>query len=113
MKTSFRAAQRCFLSQSCCRNSYGFDVDFAPVADVNTTPENIIIGPRAFSDEPETAGKMVQMYLKALQKQGVSGCLKHYPGHGDTKADTHLGYAVSHRTREELPPLRRCDSGGR
>jgi beta-N-acetylhexosaminidase len=81
---------------------YGFDIDLAPVADVNTNPENIIIGPRAFSDDPETAGKMVQIYLKALQKQGVSGCLKHFPGHGDTKADTHLGYAVSHKTREDL-----------
>ena len=81
---------------------YGFDVDFAPVADVNTNPENIIIGPRAFSDDPETAGKMVQIYLKALQKQGVTGCLKHFPGHGDTQADTHLGYAVSHKSREEL-----------
>jgi len=83
-------------------HKYGFDVDFAPVADVNTNPENIVIGPRAFSDDPETAGKMVQVYLKALQKQGVTGCLKHFPGHGDTKADTHLGYAVSYKSREEL-----------
>jgi len=83
-------------------HKYGFDIDFAPVADVNTNPENIIIGPRAFSDDPVEAGKMVQIYLKALQKHGVTGCLKHFPGHGDTQADTHLGYAVSHKNKEEL-----------
>lgn len=97
-----RAVKKAARSIGRYLHRYGFDVDFAPVADVNTNPENIIIGPRAFSDDPETAGKMVQIYLKALQKQGVSGCLKHFPGHGDTKADTHLGYAVSHKTREQL-----------
>lgn len=81
---------------------YGFDVDFAPVADVNTNPDNIVIGPRAFSDNPRVAAKMVVAYLKTLQKAGVTGCIKHFPGHGDTSADTHFGYAVSHKTREEL-----------
>lgn len=97
-----RAVKKAAKSIGRYLHKYGFDVDFAPVADVNTNPENIVIGPRAFSDDPETAGKMVQIYLKALQKQGVTGCLKHFPGHGDTKADTHLGYAVSYKTREEL-----------
>ncbi|MBO4340655.1 MAG: glycoside hydrolase [Bacteroidales bacterium] len=80
----------------------GFDVDFAPVADVNTNPKNVVIGPRAFSDNPVTAGEMVAVYLKALQNEGVTGCLKHFPGHGDTRNDTHLGYAVSNKSREEL-----------
>ena len=83
-------------------HGYGFDIDFAPVADVNTNPANIVIGPRAFSDSPRTAGRMVQTYLKSLQAQGVTGCIKHFPGHGDTSADTHFGYAVSHKTWEEL-----------
>ena len=85
---------------------YGFDIDFAPVADVNTNPANIVIGPRAFSNKPEEAAKMVAAYLKALQKQGVYGCIKHFPGHGDTSADTHYGYAVS---RKNLEQLRQCE----
>ena len=81
---------------------YGFDVDLAPVADVNTNPENIIIGARAFSDNPAIAAPMVAQYVKGLQAAGIVSCLKHFPGHGDTYADTHLGYAVSHKTWEEM-----------
>lgn len=81
---------------------YGFDVDFAPVADVNTNPQNIVIGNRAFSDKPEVAARMVRSYVKGLRKAGVHGCLKHFPGHGDTQADTHFGYAVSNKTWEEM-----------
>lgn len=81
---------------------YGFEIDFAPVADVNTNPENIIIGARAFSDNPAIAAPMVAQYVKGLQAAGIVSCLKHFPGHGDTYADTHLGYAVSHKTWEEM-----------
>lgn len=83
-------------------HGFGIDIDFAPVADVNTNPRNIVIGPRAFSDSPEEAADLVATYLKALQSQGVHGCLKHFPGHGDTSADTHFGYAVSNKTWEEM-----------
>lgn len=81
---------------------YGFEVNFAPVADVNTNPENIIIGTRAFSDKPEVAAPMVAQYVKGMADAGVVSCLKHFPGHGDTYADTHLGYAVSHKSWEEM-----------
>ena len=81
---------------------YGFDIDFAPVADVNTNPENIIIGPRAFSDKPEVAATMVTNYLQGLKDAGVTGCIKHFPGHGDTKADTHYGYASTQKTWSEM-----------
>ena len=53
---------------------YGFDIDFAPVADVNTNPENIVIGARAFSDDPEVAAPMVVNYLQGLKDAGVTGC---------------------------------------
>ena len=76
---------------------YGFDIDFAPVADVNTNPENIVIGPRAFSDDPETAADFVVSYLNGLDSANVIGTLKHFPGHGDTLADTHLGYAFTQK----------------
>ena len=81
---------------------YGFDIDFAPVADVNTNPENIVIGARAFSDNPQVAAPMVTNYLQGLKDAGVTGCIKHFPGHGDTKNDTHLGYAQSMKTWEEM-----------
>ena len=81
---------------------YGFDIDFAPVADVNTNPENIVIGARAFSDKPEIAAPMVTNYLQGLKDAGITGCIKHFPGHGDTKADTHFGYAQSLKTWEQM-----------
>ena len=81
---------------------YGFDIDFAPVADVNTNPENIVIGKRAFSDDPAVAAQMVVSYLQGLKDANVVGCIKHFPGHGDTKADTHYGYAQSLKTWNEM-----------
>ena len=81
---------------------YGFDIDFAPVADVNTNPENVIIGARAFSDDPAVAAPMVTNYLQGLKDAGVTGCIKHFPGHGDTKADTHFGYASTQKTWAEM-----------
>ena len=81
---------------------YGFDIDFAPVADVNTNPDNVIIGARAFSDDPQRAAPLVAAYVRGLQDAGVTACLKHFPGHGDTLADTHLGYAFTRKTWAEI-----------
>ncbi len=81
---------------------YGFDVDFAPVADVNTNPDNIVIGDRAFSDDPETAAPLVANYVKGLKDSGIIATLKHFPGHGDTHADTHFGYAATNKSWEEM-----------
>ena len=69
---------------------------------MNTNPENIVIGARAFSDDPQVAAPMVTAYLQGLKDAGVTGCIKHFPGHGDTKADTHYGYAQSLKTWEEM-----------
>ena len=81
---------------------YGFDVDFAPVADVNSNPDNPIIGTRSFSSNPDTVGIMVCSYIDGLKAQGIVGCIKHFPGHGDTKTDTHLGYAETQKTWDEM-----------
>lgn len=81
---------------------YGFDVDFAPVADVNSNPLNKVIGARAFSDNPQIAARMVVSYLNGLRSSGITGCIKHFPGHGDTKEDTHSGYAASRKTWDEM-----------
>lgn len=100
------AARHCGEAIGTYLKAYGFDIDFAPVADVNTNPENIIIGTRAFSDDPKVAAPMVAAYLEGLQAQGIAGCLKHFPGHGDTVADTHFGYAASYKSWEEIS---RCE----
>ena len=85
---------------------YGFDIDFAPVADVNTNPRNIIIGKRAFSDDPTQAAPMVCAFLQGLAEAGIAGCIKHFPGHGDTLSDTHLGYAF---TRKDWAEIAACE----
>ncbi|MCR4860160.1 MAG: glycoside hydrolase [Bacteroidales bacterium] len=81
---------------------YGLDIDFAPVADVNTNPRNIIIGARAFSDDPRKAAPMVAAFVRGLSDAGIAACLKHFPGHGDTLADTHLGHAFTRKDWEEI-----------
>ena len=81
---------------------YGFDIDFAPVADVNTNPDNIVIGTRAFSDNPAVAAPLVAAYVRGLAETGVHGCLKHCPGHGDTHTDTHFDVAASAKSWEEM-----------
>ena len=97
-----RNAYECGNTIGTYLHRYGFDIDFAPVADVNTNPENIVIGARAFSDDPQVAAPMVTNYLQGLKDAGVTGCIKHFPGHGDTKADTHFGYASTQKTWEEM-----------
>ncbi len=82
--------------------SVGFNVDFAPVADIVTNPYNTEIGSRAFSDDPEIAAKMVAKMVQGLQDGGTISCLKHFPGHGSTSADSHYGLSVSDRSLEEL-----------
>lgn len=81
---------------------YGFDIDFAPVADVNTNPDNPVIGTRAFSSDPNVAAPMVTSYLQGLKDAGIIGCIKHFPGHGDTSTDTHYGYAQTLKTWPEM-----------
>ena len=80
----------------------GFNIDFAPDADVLTNPENTSIGPRAFSSDPSVVAAMATEVAKGLQGRGVSAVSKHCPGHGDTAADSHSGEAVSNRTLEDL-----------
>ncbi len=83
-------------------SEYGIDVDFAPVADVNTNPDNPIIGVRAFGDDPQVAAEMVAAVIEGLHSQGIMSSVKHFPGHGDTKTDTHTGTAETLKTWEEI-----------
>ena len=83
-------------------SEYGFNLDFAPVADVNTNPSNPVIGSRAFSSKPDVAAQMVSAFADGLEENGIIATFKHFPGHGDTAEDSHSGLAVVHKTLEEL-----------
>lgn len=85
---------------------YGFNMDFAPVADVWTNPENTVIGTRAFSQDAGTAARMAGAMAQGLQAEGILPTFKHFPGHGDTAEDSHSGLAYTDRTLEEM---RQCE----
>ena len=80
----------------------GFNLDFAPDADVLTNPENTVVKRRSFGAEPEPVSDMALAYMNGLLEENVAGCLKHYPGHGATIGDTHEGYAYTEKGLEEL-----------
>lgn len=81
----------------------GFDLDYAPVLDVDTNPANPVIGDRAFSHDPAEVSRFAVALMRGLNKAGVGGCGKHFPGHGDTDVDSHLALP---RVEHELPLLR-------
>lgn len=80
----------------------GFTLDFAPVADINTNPNNIVIGNRAFGSDPHLVSSMVNSFLDGLHSENIIGCIKHFPGHGDTSADTHEDYVSVLKTWDQL-----------
>lgn len=96
------AAYQVGISIGLTLRDLGFNLDFAPVADVNTNPDNPIIGSRAFSSDAFTAAELVSACVGGFRDTCVISCLKHFPGHGDTATDSHLGYAESGRTTQEL-----------
>lgn len=88
----------------------GVHMNFAPVADVNNNPRNPVINTRSFGEDPTRVAAMVEASVRGLQDGGVLATLKHFPGHGDTDVDSHLGLPlIAHpRTRldaVELPPF--------
>jgi beta-N-acetylhexosaminidase len=82
--------------------SLGVNVNFAPVVDLDSNPANPVIGPRAFASDAAGVIAAAREFLVAQQAQGVLGCLKHFPGHGDTEVDSHLGLPVLHLDRAAL-----------
>ena len=80
----------------------GFSVDFAPVADVLTNPDNPVIGHRSFSGDPDVCAQMVSSEVEAMLQAGTLPCAKHFPGHGDTQGDSHTGAVTSWRSVDEL-----------
>lgn len=95
----------------------GFNIDFAPVADINTNPENTVIGDRAYGTEPEQTGNMVAQAVKGLIDGGVKPVLKHFPGHGDTLSDTHkeetyVNHDIERLETTELIPFKKGIEAG-
>ncbi len=88
----------------------GVHVDFGPVADVNNNPRNPVINIRSFGEDPVRVGAMVNGWVTGLQEAGMLATLKHFPGHGDTDVDSHLGLPIITHPRSrldavELPPF--------
>lgn len=103
------------LAEECA--AFGFNVDFAPCLDIWSNPENTVIGDRAFGTGEERVGRMGCAALEAMLEQGnVVPVVKHFPGHGDTSADSHTDLPVVDKTveelwRSELEPYRKALAG--
>jgi beta-N-acetylhexosaminidase len=90
---------------------------YAPVADVNVEPANPVINVRSYGEDPETVGRFVAAFVRGLQSKGVLATAKHFPGHGDTKIDSHRALPVfdadrARLERVELVPFRSAISAG-
>ena len=83
----------------------GINTDFAPVLDVNSNPNNPVIGVRSFSDDPQVVSEFGSAYVEGLHSTGTIATLKHFPGHGNTDTDSHTGLPLIDRNYEELKAL--------
>lgn len=84
-----------------CRNM-GIHINFAPVVDLNSNPNNPVIGIRSFGEDAVRVGHKGILYMQGMQSEGVMAVAKHFPGHGDTDADSHLGLPVVNHSRKEI-----------
>ena len=80
----------------------GFNMDFAPVSDVNSNPANPIIGVRSFSDDPELTAEHVTAFIRGMNSAKISTALKHFPGHGNVGEDSHTHLPCSDLSLEEI-----------
>ena len=95
----------------------GVHWNFFPDADVNSNPANPIINTRSFGEDPQQVGDLVTAYIKGAHEAGMLTTVKHFPGHGDTATDSHLGVASvngdrAHLDSIELPPFRQAIAAG-
>ena len=83
----------------------GVNLNFAPVMDVNNNPQNPVIGRRSFGGSPELVSHLGAAYIRGLQRNGVLGTAKHFPGHGDTTVDSHFDLPTVNHDRERIHAL--------
>ena len=84
----------------------GFNLNWAPVADVDSNPKNPVIGDRSFGRDPKEVAHQVSIFVRATQARGILCCAKHFPGHGDTDQDSHLTLP---KVEKERPDLEQCE----
>ncbi|WOV83687.1 beta-N-acetylhexosaminidase [Sporosarcina jeotgali] len=84
---------------------FGFNMNFAPVLDVNSNPNNPVIGNRSFSSNPKVVSALGIQTMKGIEKQHVIPVVKHFPGHGDTSVDSHLELPKVNKTLQQLEQL--------
>jgi beta-N-acetylhexosaminidase len=84
-----------------CRR-LGIQINFAPVSDINSNPDNPVIGVRSFGEDRDNVARKAVAYMKGLQHNGVIATAKHFPGHGDTDADSHFTLPVLSHSAEKL-----------
>ena len=101
-----RLAQEAALCMGKEMLSVGVNMNLAPVIDVNSNPKNPVIGIRSFGDDPVTVTRYGREALKGYQRAGVATTLKHFPGHGDVKKDSHLDLSV---VEKSLQAFQECD----
>ncbi|MEV7418251.1 glycoside hydrolase family 3 N-terminal domain-containing protein [Streptomyces sp. NPDC089919] len=95
----------------------GIGQDYAPVADVNVNPANPVIGVRSFGSDPQAVAALVAAQVRGYRAAGIAATAKHFPGHGDTETDSHVGLPVMRHSREEWerldePPFRAAVAAG-
>lgn len=102
--------EQCSAAMARELHAVGFNLNFAPVADVDSNPDNPIIGDRSFGRRPEQVSRHLTAFVRGHHAEGMITCAKHFPGHGDTHTDSHLELPVVERDRRdlehvELPPF--------
>lgn len=95
----------------------GFNMNLAPVLDVNSNPNNPVIGVRSFGGEASLVSELGVAFIDGMQSEGISAVAKHFPGHGDTDSDSHFAMPVLHHDRArlfevELPPFQQAAANG-
>src|SRR5690606_14090671 len=98
-------------------SALGINMNFAPSFDINNNPDNPVIGVRSFGEDPELVAELGVAYTKGLQASGTAATAKHFPGHGDTATDSHIGlpevpYDLERLKAVELYPFQKAMEAG-
>jgi beta-N-acetylhexosaminidase len=98
-------------------NAVGINMNFGPVLDTNNNPDNPVIGVRSFGENPDLVAKLGNAYIKGLHETGTAATAKHFPGHGDTAVDSHLGlpevpHDIDRLKKVELYPFQQAMNAG-